>query len=209
MNKELVEKALDENFKNPRCELEFTRDYELVISTMLSAQTTDARVNMVTKEIYKKYDSLEKLSKLTIPEIEKLISSIGLYKNKAKYFKEIVNSLLPYEKVPNDRDFLENIPGLGRKSANVILSVLYDEEYIPVDTHVTRVSKRLEIAKDNDDVLTIEKKLYKFFKGSSYKKVGEQLVLFGRYICLSKKPNCHMCSLYKECKSKDKIKLED
>ena len=204
-----IVKELNNKYPNPICELKFNNDYELVISTMLSAQTTDARVNLVTKDIYKKYNSLEKLSKLSIKEIEGLISSIGLYKNKAKYFKEIVNALLPYEKVPNDRSFLESIPGVGRKSANVILSVLYNEPYIAVDTHVTRVSKRFEIAKNNDDVLTIENKLYKYFKNEDYKKVGEQLVLFGRYICTSKKPNCQMCGLYNECKSKDKIKMEE
>lgn len=200
--------VLNNNFPSPKCELEFTHDYELVLSTMLSAQTTDKRVNMVMNEVYKKYDSLEKLNSLTVKDIEKLISSIGLYKNKAKYFKEIVTALLPYEKVPNDRDFLQSIPGVGRKSANVILSVLYNEPYIAVDTHVTRVSKRLGIAKETDDVFEIENKLYKFFKGCDYKEVGEQLVLFGRYVCTSKKPNCHICGLYRECNSKDKIKEE-
>ena len=200
---------LNKEFPNPKCELEFNKDYELVISTMLSAQTTDARVNLVTKDIYKRYDSLDKLSKLSIKEIEKLISSIGLYKNKAKYFKEIVDALLPYNKVLNNREFLESIPGVGRKSTNVILSVLYNEPYIAVDTHVSRVSKRFGIVKDKDDVITIEKKLYNYFKGEDYKKIGEQLVLFGRYTCISKKPNCSICGLYNECESKDKIKMED
>lgn len=203
-----VVKVLDENFPKPKCELEFTHDYEIVISTMLSAQTTDKRVNMIMKDVYKKYDSLEKLNNLSIKEIEETISSLGFYKNKARYFKEITNALMKYGKVPNDREFLQSIPGVGRKSANVILSVLYNKPYIAVDTHVTRVSKRLHIANESDDVLTIEKKLYDFFKGEDYKKIGQQLVLFGRYICTSKKPNCHLCSLYNECKSKDKIKKE-
>ncbi len=203
-----VVKVLKENFPNPKCELEFTHDYEIVISTMLSAQTTDKRVNQVMREVYKKYDTLEKLNNLTIDEIEKLIVSLGFYKNKAKYFKEITKALLAYDKVPNDREFLQSIPGVGRKSANVILSVLYNEGAIAVDTHVTRVSKRFGIAKEKDDVLTIEKKLYKYFKDYDYKEVGQQLVLYGRYICTSTKPNCHLCGLYNECKSKDKIKEE-
>lgn len=201
-------KELDNKFPNPKSELEFNHDYELVISTMLSAQTTDKRVNLVTKEIYKKYDTLEKLNKLSIKEIESLISSLGFYKNKAKYFKEITKTLINYEKVPNNREFLESIPGVGRKSANVILSVLYNEPYIAVDTHVTRVSKRFGIANSKDNVLTIENKLYKKFKGYKYSKIGEQLVLFGRYICVSKKPNCSMCGLYYECNAKDKIKKD-
>lgn len=203
-----VVKVLNENFPNPKCELEFTHDYELVISTMLSAQTTDKRVNLVMKDIYKKYNTLEKLNKLSVERIEKLITSLGFYKSKAKYFKEITNALIPYDKVPNDRKFLESIPGVGRKSANVILSVLYNESYIAVDTHVTRVSKRLGVAKEKDDVVMIENKLYKYFKGFDYKKIGQQLVLYGRYICTSKKPNCHLCNLYNECKSKDKTKEE-
>lgn len=203
-----IVKVLDDNFPSPKCELEFNHDYELVISTMLSAQTTDKRVNIVTKEIYEKYDTLEKLNNLSIKEIENLISSIGLYKNKAKYFKEITNVLINYDKVPNDRNLLESIPGVGRKSTNVILSVLYNEPYIAVDTHVARVSKRFGISKSDDDVLTIEKKLYKKFKNNDYKKIGQQLVLFGRYICVSKKPNCNMCGLYNECKAYDKIKKD-
>lgn len=202
-----IVKELDNKFPDPKSELEFNYDYELVISTMLSAQTTDKRVNLVTKEIYKEYDTLEKLNKLSIKEIESLISSLGFYKNKAKYFKEIVKNLMKFDKVPNDREFLESIPGVGRKSANVILSVLYNEPYIAVDTHVIRVSKRLGISKFTDDVIDIEKKLYRKFKGYNYKKIGQQLVLFGRYICISKNPKCHMCSLYERCKSKDKKRL--
>jgi endonuclease-3 len=209
MKKDNVIKALDEKFPNPKCELEFNHDYELVISTMLSAQTTDKRVNMVMKDVYKKYNTLDKLNNLSISEIEKLISSVGLYKTKAKYFKEITKALLPYDRVPNDRKFLQSIPGVGRKSTNVILSVLYNEPYIAVDTHVSRVSKRFGITKEKDDVLTIENKLYKYFNNVDYKKVGEQLVLYGRYVCTSKKPNCSICPLYIECTSKDKQKMED
>lgn len=191
-------------YPNPVCELNFKKDYELVISVMLSAQTTDKRVNMVTEYIYDKYDSLEKLNELSIEEISSLINTVGLYKVKSVYFKKIVEELIKYDKVPQDRNLLESIPGLGRKSANVILSVLYNEPYIAVDTHVTRVSKRLDIASDNDDVLVIEKKLYKFFEGYDYKKIGQQLVLFGRYTCTSKKPNCSKCPLIKSCTYKDK-----
>ena len=179
-------KELDNKFPNPKSELEFNKDYEIVISTMLSAQTTDKRVNLVTKDIYKKY-----------------------YKTKARYFKEIVNALLPYDKVPNDRKFLESIPGVGRKSTNVILAVLYDEPFILCDGNGILHPKRFGIALDKDDVLIVENKLYKYFKGNDYKKIGEQLVLFGRYICTSKNPNCKTCGLYNECKSKDKIKEED
>lgn len=208
MRQNKIINGLNQIFPNPKCELNFNKDYELVISVMLSAQSTDKRVNMTMSNIYKEYDSLEKLNSLSVQEISKLISSIGLYKTKAKYFKRIVETLVNYKKVPNDRELLESIPGLGRKSANVILSVLYNEPFIAVDTHVSRVSKRLDIATLNDDVLTIEKKLYDYFKGFDYKVIGAQLVLFGRYICTSKKPKCYQCPIYKECNSIDKIKKD-
>lgn len=201
-----IVEGLNECFPNPKCELLFSKDYELVISVMLSAQSTDARVNMTMKPIYEKYNSLEKLNSLSIEEIKNLISSIGLYKTKTKYFKSITETLIKYDKVPNDRNLLESIPGIGRKSTNVILSVLYNEPFIAVDTHVSRVSKRLDIASHNDDVVVIENKLYKFFKEFDYKRIGEQLVLFGRYVCVSKKPRCEECPIYDECNSKDKIK---
>lgn len=200
MNPKYVKENLDKLFPNPKCELEFNKDYELAISVMLSAQTTDKRVNEVMKDIYKKYDSLDKLNNLSIREIEKLICSIGLYKTKAKYFKEITKNLLIYGYVPNDRNFLESIPGLGRKSVNVLLNVLYNEPFIAVDTHVNRVSKRLEIAEENDDVRTIEEKLYKYFDGYIDVGLAHRLVYFGRYICKSKSPSCKNCPFEGKCK---------
>lgn len=198
-----VVEGLNKLYPHPKSDLNFTHDYELVLSVMLSAQTTDKQVNTVTSSLYKTYNSLEKLDKLTIDETEKLLSRIGLYRNKSRYFKKIVSELIKYNKVPNDRKLLESLPGIGRKSANVILSVLYEEPYIAVDTHVIRLSKRFGIS-DSDDVLKIENKFYDYFKGFDYKKLGLQLVLFGRYVCTSKKPCCESCPLYRECNAKDK-----
>lgn len=205
MKPEHILSELNRLYSEAKTELYYTKDYELVISTVLSAQTTDKRVNLVMKPIYDKYDSLEKLNSLTVEEISQLICSIGLYKTKAKYFKEIVKELIKYDKVPNDRKILESLPGVGRKSANLILSVLYNEPFIAVDTHVTRISKRLGIANESDDVLKIEKKIYDFFKGHISSKLGQQLVLFGRYLCESKKPKCSECPFKNECTSKDKV----
>ncbi len=205
MRAEVIAKELNKLYPGGKIELEFKHDYELVLSTMLSAQTTDKRVNMIMVPIYEKYNSLEKLNELSSEEVSNLICSIGLYKVKTKYFKEIVRELMKYDKVPNDRRILESIPGVGRKSVNVILSVLYNEPFIAVDTHVTRISKRFGIADNNDDVLKIESKLYKFFGDLVSSELGHQLVLFGRYVCVSKKPRCMECPLNKECTSKDKI----
>ncbi|MBQ7789671.1 MAG: endonuclease III [Bacilli bacterium] len=205
MNKELIEKELNLLFPNPKCELNYTKDYELVLSVMLSAQTTDKRVNIVTGELYKKYDSLLKLNELTTEELNECLKTIGFHKTKSNYFKEIVSKLLEKGYVPNDREYLEKLPGVGRKTASVVLSQLFDEPSFAVDTHVYRVSKRLGITKLNDDVLKTEEKLKKYFDKNKWNRINSQLVLFGRYHCTSKNPKCENCNLKIICK-KDKLK---
>ena len=205
MNKELIEKELNLLFPNPKCELNYTKDYELVLSVMLSAQTTDKRVNIVTGELYKKYDSLLKLNELTTEELNECLKTIGFHKTKSNYFKEIVSKLLEKGYVPNDREYLEKLPGVGRKTASVVLSQLFDEPSFAVDTHVYRVSKRLGITKLNDNVLKTEEKLKKYFDKNKWNRINSQLVLFGRYHCTSKNPKCENCNLKIICK-KDKLK---
>ena len=210
MNSELIENYLDELFKNPRCELNYNKDYELLIAVVLSAQTTDKRVNQVTDILFKKYNSLEALSKANIEDIKEIIKPIGTYNKKSIFVKDIANYLLDNCNgiIPNDRDILESIPGVGRKTVNVVLSNLYDYPAIAVDTHVSRVSKRLNLAKDNDDVLTIEKKLMKIFEKKNWSKLHHQLVLFGRYQCKSMKPECDNCKLQLICKKYKKDYLK-
>ena len=198
----LIEDYLDELFPNPKCELNYSKDYELVLSVMLSAQTTDKSVNKVTDDLYKKYDTLDKLNTLSIKDIEGYIKSIGLYKNKARNFKGIVEVLHEKGYVPRDRKFLESLPGVGRKTASVVLSHLFDEPSFAVDTHVYRVSKRFGITKEKDDVLITEKKLKKFFDKEEWNRVNSQLVLFGRYYCTSRNPNCENCKLKSICKKR-------
>ena len=196
---------LDELFPNPRCELNYNKDYELLIAVMLSAQTTDKRVNMVTDILFKKYDSLEKLANANIDDIINIIRPIGTFNKKANNIINISKSLLQDKNsiVPNDRKYLENLSGVGRKTTNVVLSNLYNVPCIAVDTHVSRVSKRLGIAKKTDDVLVIEKKLNKFFPKDKLNRLHHQLVLFGRYFCKSQKPNCENCKLKSICKKSD------
>lgn len=205
MNKELIQKELDLLFPEPKCELNYTKDYELVLSVMLSAQTTDKRVNIVTGELYKKYDTILKLNELTIEELNEYLKTIGFHKMKSYYFKEIVSKLLEKGYVPNDREYLEKLPGVGRKTASVVLSQLFDEPSFAVDTHVYRVSKRLGITKLSDDVLKTEEKLKKYFDKNKWNRINSQLVLFGRYYCTSKNPKCETCNLKNICK-KDKLK---
>lgn len=201
---EIVE-FLDELFPNPKCELEYNKDYELLIAVMLSAQTTDKRVNSVTRILFKKYDSLEKLKNSNIEDIENIIRPIGTFRKKAQNIIAISSALLEVGGiVPNDRSFLESLPGVGRKTANVVLSNLYSEQCIAVDTHVARVSKRLGLAYKNDDVLKIEKKLTKKFKDFDLSRIHHQMVLFGRYYCKAIKPSCETCKLKGICKYKIK-----
>lgn len=187
---------------NPKCELNYNKDYELVIATMLSAQTTDKRVNMVNKVLFKKYQSIKELSEASLEDIEKIIKPIGTYKKKAVFIKEIATKLINdnIKVIPNDREYLSSFPGVGRKTINVFLSVIYNEPLVAVDTHVNRVSKRLKLAKDGDDVLEVEKKLMKKIPKDKWNKVHHQLVFFGRYKCKSISPLCTDCKLKDICK---------
>lgn len=197
-----IEKYLDSLYPNPICELEYSKDYELLLAIVMSAQTTDKRVNIVNKELFKKYNTLEKLSKANIKDIEEIIKPIGTYKKKAVYIKEIASRLIKdnIKKIPNDREYLSTMPGVGRKTINVFLSVIYNEPVVAVDTHVNRVSKRLNLADEDDNVLEVEEKLTKLFPKENLSKIHHQLVFFGRYKCKSQKPECTNCKLKDICK---------
>jgi len=199
-----ITEYLDELFPNPRCELNYSKDYELLLAVMMSAQTTDKRVNMVTDVLFKKYDTLEKLSNANIDDIIKIIKPIGTFNKKASNIINISKSLLEDKNgiVPNDRAYLESLTGVGRKTTNVVLSNLYSVPCIAVDTHVARVSKRLGIAKEKDDVLVVEKKLNKRFSKDKLSRLHHQLVLFGRYYCKAINPLCENCKLKDICKKK-------
>ena len=201
----MINKILDylyELYPNPKCELEYTKDYELLIAIVMSAQTTDKRVNMVNKVLFKKYQSIKELSEASLEDIEKIIKPIGTYKKKAVFIKEIATKLINdnIKVIPNDREYLSSFPGVGRKTINVFLSVIYNEPLVAVDTHVNRVSKRLKLAKDGDDVLEVEKKLMKKIPKDKWNKVHHQLVFFGRYKCKSISPLCTDCKLKDICK---------
>ena len=199
---ELIENYLEELFPNPKCELNYSKDYELLINIMLSAQTTDKRVNVVTKVLYDKYDSLTKLKEADINDLKRILRPLGNFNKKSEYVKEIATTLVDkYDsKLPYNRNKLESLPGVGRKTVNVFLSELNIEPQIAVDTHVDRVSKRLKLAKETDNVLEVEKHLRRVFKKVNWNKRHLQLVLFGRYHCKAVKPNCETCKLKDICK---------
>lgn len=195
---------LDELFPNPQCELIYNKDYELLMAVVLSAQTTDKKVNKVTEVMFNKYRSLEALKDVSLEELKTILKPLGMYQKKALFIKEITAELYnKYDgKVVNDRKILEGLSGVGRKTANVVLAILFNEPCIAVDTHVERVSKRLMLAKENDNVLQVEKKLTKLFDKDVLARTHYQLVLFGRYHCKAVKPNCVNCKIKAVCKYK-------
>ena len=197
-----LEEYLMELYPEARCELNYTKDYELLIAVVLSAQTTDKRVNMVTKELFSKYQSIKDVSLAPVDDLIEIVKPLGTASRKGVFVKEIANILVnDYDgKVPNNRKALESMPGVGRKTANVVLSNLFDVPAIAVDTHVSRVSKRLGLAKESDEVEDIEKKLMRKFDRKNWSLRHHQLVLFGRYNCKAKGPECDKCKLQKVCK---------
>lgn len=203
MNKELY-KILDYYIPNPKCELNYSNAYELLIATILSAQCTDKRVNMVTKELFAKYD-IKKLAYANLEDIINIIKPCGSYHKKSEYI--INTSKIIYEKyngiIPNNRDILMKLPGVGRKTINVVLKNIYNEPCIPVDTHVERVSKRLNLASYNDPPNIIENKLMKLIPKDKWNRVSEQILLFGRYYCTSINPKCDNCKFKNYCQYKN------
>lgn len=200
--REIITKYLDELFPNPKCELIYHNDYELLIAIVLSAQTTDKRVNMVTPIIFTKYPTLEKLSEAPIDSLEEILKPIGSFRKKAIYVKDIAYNLTTKYQgiVPTEREKLEKLKGVGRKTINVFLSEYYNYPAIAVDTHVERISKRLRIASKKATVLEVEEKLQKFFPKNEWAKRHLQLVLFGRYYCKAVKPDCSSCPLKELCR---------
>ena len=198
----IIENYIDNLIPNPKCELNYNKDYELLIAVMLSAQTTDKRVNIVTNELFTKYSSLEKLKTAELNDLKRIIKSLGSYNKKAEYIKNIATIICDkYNGImPRDRENLENLPGVGRKTVNVVFGELDIEPEIAVDTHVERVSKRLYLATNNDSVYNVEMKLRKKFKKDTWNKRHKQLVLFGRYHCKAIKPYCIKCGLKNICR---------
>lgn len=201
MNTKDILNYIDYLYPDAHCELNYTKDYELLIAIVLSAQTTDKRVNKVTKILFNKYKTLEELANASIEDIENIIREIGTFKKKSIFIKNIASSLIKdYNgKVPNDRKYLETLSGVGRKTTNVFLSEFYQVPSIAVDTHVERVSKRLKIAKQNATVAEVEQSLMKKIPKNLWIKTHHQLIFFGRYHCKAIKPNCSNCKLNNIC----------
>jgi endonuclease III len=193
---------MDEMFPDAHCELVHSNPFELVIAVALSAQCTDVLVNKVTKELFKKYKTPEDYLSVPIEELQNDIRSIGLYRNKAKNIQSLCRLLLDeYDgEVPRDRDELTKLPGVGRKTANVVVSVAFNIPAIAVDTHVERVSKRLGICRWKDSVLEVEKTLMKKVPKDEWSVTHHRLIFFGRYHCKAQNQQCPSCPLLELCR---------
>lgn len=189
-------------FPDAHCELVHSNPFELVIAVALSAQCTDVLVNKVTKELFKKYKTPEDYLAVSLEELQNDIRSIGLFRNKAKNIQSLARLLLvEYDgEVPRDRDELTKLPGVGRKTANVVVSVAFNFPAIAVDTHVERVSKRLGICRWKDSVLEVEKTLMKKVPKDEWSDTHHRLIFFGRYHCKAQNPQCPSCPLLELCR---------
>ncbi len=192
---------LNELYPNAKCSLNYSKDYELLIAVILSAQTTDKKVNEITPILFSKYKNLDELNDAKLEDIEMIIKKLGLYKNKALAIKDVSNKLINEfnYKVPSNKKDLLSFKGVGNKVANVVLIELFNVPEFPVDTHIYRFSKRLGFINENESIEKAEKSLKNLFPKDSWIKLHHQIIFFGRYKCMSKNPNCIDCKIKKYC----------
>lgn len=197
-----IETGLDKMIENPVCELNFKSNFELLVAVVLSAQCTDKRVNLVTNELFKTHSKPEDFVNIPLEELEKKIHSCGFYHNKALAIKSLSYDIIEKfgGEVPNDFDKLTSLRGVGRKTANVVLSEGFKQDAFAVDTHVLRVSNRLGLVKTKNPN-ECEFKLKKIFPKDKWSRLHYQMVLFGRYVCKSQKPDCLKCTFKDKCKN--------
>ena len=205
MKRETMRRILDTiagMFPDARCELNHSNPFELTIAVLLSAQCTDETVNKVTADLFRKYKRPEDYLAVPVEELEQDIRRIGLYRNKAANIQKLCRILIEKHggEVPRDYGSLVELPGVGRKTANVVISNAFGVPAIAVDTHVERVSKRLGIAKPDDSVLEVEKKLMRLVPRDEWTITHHRLIFFGRYHCKAQRPNCPACPLIDLCR---------
>ena len=204
--REKIFSLLKKNIPNAKTELIYQSPFQLLIAVILSAQATDISVNKATKKLYQRAGNAAQLSRLTLNEIENLIKTIGLYKTKAKNIlntSQIIHMKYGGE-VPNNRTVLESLPGVGRKTANVILNTIFHEPVIAVDTHIYRLANRINLAPGKNP-LEVEKKLTKLTPKQFLTDAHHLLILHGRYVCKAQKPLCSDCIINELCEYKGKL----
>ena len=203
INKEILFSYLDEKYPNAHCELVYSKDYELLIAVMLSAQTTDKSVNQATAILFSKYKTVEELANADLSDVEFIIRHLGMYQNKAKNVIKIAKILLDQYggKVPHDAEALLAMPGVGNKTKNCVFGELWNDPLLAVDTHMQRIAKRLGIADEKDSVEKIEQKYMSFIPKERVVKTNHQIIWFGRYFCKALSPECASCKLKPYCKN--------
>lgn len=203
MTKNKVYEGLLSLFPDAACELNYRNHYELLVAVMLSAQTTDKRVNIVTEELFRKYPTVEVLATAAPNEVAKIIASLGLFQTKTKNLIATAQAIVASHRgiIPHQMEELLQLPGVGRKTANVVLSEGFHIPAIAVDTHVKRVAKCLELTTSNDPDV-VEMDLMKMFPQEQWHKLHHLMIHFGRYLCKAKKPECDRCPF--ECNYRKK-----
>ncbi len=203
--REAIIRKLEETYPDAKPALEYKSAFELLVAVILSAQCTDARVNIVTGRMFPALNTPEKMLKLSLQEMEDAIHDCGFYHNKAKNILATCRMLVEEfgGEVPGDIETLQKLPGVGKKTANVVASVWFDVPAIAVDTHVFRVSHRLGLAKGNDPLAT-EKELQKVIPMDKWSDAHHWIIWHGRKVCKARKPNCKECVLVNECEYKEK-----
>ena len=200
-NTNLIFDYFDKMFPNPQCALNFSNPYELLVAVVLSAQCTDERVNKVTNILFEKASTPSEMVSLGENNLKKIIFPCGFYNNKSKSIISLSQKLIDQfnSEVPSTLEELISLPGVGRKTANVVLSIAFDKPAIAVDTHVHRVSKRLKLTTENSTPEKCEQDLLKIVPTSRQSKFHHQTIWFGRTVCKAQRPNCNNCQLNKIC----------
>jgi endonuclease-3 len=200
-----IARTLQRAMPSPKMELDHRSPWELLVATILSAQCTDQRVNQVTPSLFRRYRRPAELAAALLPELEQLIRSTGFFKNKAKHLVACGKAVTERfsEQVPHTMEELITLPGVGRKTANVILGTAFSQPSIVVDTHVKRVAKRLGLTRSDNPEL-VEHDLQQLLPKSQWTAVSQRLLLHGRYVCLARKPQCATCPVYRHCPWKEK-----
>jgi len=200
-NREKVTSIMLKEYEGAKCALDYTSDFELIVAVVLSAQTTDVAVNLATPALFKKYPDAFAMAKASEEDIARYIKTIGLYKNKSKNVKALSKELVTRfdGKVPDDFDELTSLPGVGRKTANVVMAELFGHQTIAVDTHVFRLANRIGFV-SCDNVLDTEKSLMRVLPKDSWTKMHHALIWHGRRVCMARKPDCDNCCINSLCK---------
>ncbi len=199
---ELLSSSFLALYPEAKCSLVFASPYECLVAVLLSAQCTDEKVNKVTPVLFAKYPNVDSLAKADLKDLEACIHSLGLYKNKAKNLQKLASFLSSNRngEIPNDYKALVSLPGVGNKTARVVLMEAFGEPSFPVDTHVARIAVRLGLAKEEDEPIEIEKKLESYFERKDQAKLHHCFIDFGRDVCHARNPECSRCFAQGECR---------